>query len=101
MSLPNKPIEYFSGGLPVVASIQGELKDILSHFKCGVTYKPFSIDSLCHALRYLYLNQDRRIEMGKRARQLFEGRFSAEKIADEFNEHLLKVVRKHGNGRMD
>jgi glycosyltransferase involved in cell wall biosynthesis len=97
MSLPNKPIEYFSGGLPVVSCIQGELRDIISQFNCGVLYKPASVDSLCAALRNLYLNQDLRIEMGKRARQLFEDQFTIEHIADEFEKHLIQVVNRHSS----
>jgi glycosyltransferase involved in cell wall biosynthesis len=98
MSLPNKPIEYFSGGLPVVSSIQGELKDIISHSNCGVIYEAFSIDSLCAVLRRLNRNKDLRFEMGKRARQLFEDQFSIERIAHEFNEYLNKVVNRYNSG---
>jgi glycosyltransferase involved in cell wall biosynthesis len=94
MSLPNKPIEYFSGGLPVVSSIQGELKDIISHFDCGMIYSPFSVDGLCAALRHLHHDGDLRIEMGIRARQLFEDQFSIEHIAHKFEEHLIKVVNQ-------
>lgn len=94
MSLPNKPIEYFSGGLPVVASIQGELKDIIYHFNCGVIYEPFSVDGLCAALRQLQQDKTLRSEMGKRARQLFDDQFSIEHIANKFEEHLNKVVKQ-------
>ena len=98
MSLPNKPIEYFSGGLPVVTSIQGELKDIISNFNCGVIYEPFSIDGLCAALRCLYMEEDLRIKMGKNAGQLFEKRFSIEQISHDFNEHLINVSNRYNKG---
>jgi glycosyltransferase involved in cell wall biosynthesis len=95
MSLPNKPFEYFAGGLPVVSSIQGEMKHILADNDCGRTYEADSVEQLCHALRELRTDDTLSRDMGKRARQLFEQEFSIERIAKKMEEHLVKVVENY------
>lgn len=94
MSLPNKPFEYFAGGLPVVSSIQGELKQILNEYDCGRTYEPDSVESLCAVLRELYASETLRIDMGKRAKKLLEEKFSIEHISSELNEYIIRIVEK-------
>lgn len=92
MSLPNKPFEYFAGSLPVVSSIQGELKDILEKNQCGRTYNPESVEGLCSILRDLHESPTLCQEMGTRGRILLEREFSTERIASSFNEYLIGVV---------
>jgi glycosyltransferase involved in cell wall biosynthesis len=97
MSLPNKPFEYFAGGLPVVSSIQGELKQVLADNDCGRTYRADSIDELCHIFRELRDSEPCRKEMGRQARQLFEREFSVERISKKLEEHLARVIENYGN----
>jgi glycosyltransferase involved in cell wall biosynthesis len=96
MSLPNKPFEYFAGGLPVVSSIQGELKQILADNDCGRTYDADSIDELCNILQELHDSEPRRKEMGRQARQVFEREFSVERISKKLEEHLAMVIENYG-----
>lgn len=92
MSLPNKPFEYFAGGLPVVSSIQGELRELLTQYDCGRTYHADSVDELCHILRELKQSEELRKSMGKRARQLLDSQYSIEKIASRLNDHIKFIV---------
>jgi glycosyltransferase involved in cell wall biosynthesis len=96
MSLPNKPFEYFAGGLPVVSSIQGELKQVLADNDCGRTYDADSVDELCNILRELHDSEPRRKEMGRQARQVFEREFSVERISKKLEEHLAMVIENYG-----
>jgi glycosyltransferase involved in cell wall biosynthesis len=97
MSLPNKPFEYFAGGLPVVSSIQGELKQILADNDCGRTYHADSVEELCNTLRTLHADESLRKTMGIRARQLFSREFSIEGISKKLEEHLARAVENYGN----
>ncbi len=92
MSLPNKPFEYFAGGLPVVSSIQGELKEILADHDCGRTYQADSVEDLCRVLREMYTDEAARRDMGKRARLLLEREYAVEVIAEKMERHLLQVI---------
>lgn len=92
MSLPNKPFEYMAGGLPVVSSIQHELKDILAENLCGKTYRADSVDELCQVIRELRTNDVERIRMGQNGRRLLEEKFATEKVFQRMNEHFTRVV---------
>ncbi|MBW2662076.1 MAG: glycosyltransferase family 4 protein [Deltaproteobacteria bacterium] len=94
MSLPNKPFEYFAGGLSVVSSIQGELKQILTDNGCGFTYDPDSVSSLCDVLRKLHGDEILCKSMARQAIHLSKEKFSIEHISSEFNEHIIRVVEK-------
>ena len=91
-SLPNKPFEYFSGGLPVVSSLHGELEQILSKNNCGLTYEAGDVQSLSDAILYLLKNPEKRVQMGKNARYLFEEKYSAEKIYPTMADYIEKLV---------
>ncbi len=93
MSLPNKPFEYMSAGLPVVSSIQYELKDILATNKAGVTYVADSGAGFNGALKILK-NDLIRAEYGKNARDLFEREFDSEKVFATAIENIRKVVEQ-------
>lgn len=83
MSLPNKPFEYMSAGLPVISSVIGELADLLRDNDCGVTYSASSVAELCSVIRLLYRDQSKRVRMGRNALELFKSRYTVEKIFDQ------------------
>lgn len=95
MSLPNKPFEYLAGGLPVVSSIQGELRDLLEANHCGFTYRDQAVPDLCQILRELHINRDKRKEMGARGARLVREQFSFEVIGRKLSDHFLKVIDQH------
>ena len=95
MSLPNKPFEYFAGGLPVVSSIRGELKQIIAENDCGKTYNADSVEELCNALRDLYYSEYKRRLMGLSAKMLLKNKYSIEHISNCLNKHLENVIKNY------
>lgn len=93
MSLPNKPFEYFSGSLPVVSSLKGELAGLLAEHRCGVTYDDADVEGLCAEIRGLKDPAIRR-EMGARGRKLLMDRFTVQSIAAGLIQHCEQVVRR-------
>lgn len=91
MSLPNKPFEYMSAGLPVVSSIQRELKDVLSRSGAGFTYQADSSAELIRILRRLASDRDLAQDCGRRAKELFEREFSAETVFARATERLAHI----------
>ena len=91
-SLPYKPFEYFSGGLPVISSLHYELEQILSKNDCGLTYEAGDAQSLVNAILYLQNNSEKRAQMGKNARRLFEEKYSADKIYPAMADHMEGIV---------
>ncbi|MBP7865768.1 MAG: glycosyltransferase family 4 protein [Acidobacteria bacterium] len=94
-SLPNKPFEYFSAGLPVLSSLGGELAELVEESRCGLPYEPGDVAGFLGALRQLRDDEPGRRAMGERARGLFEERFSARVIYPALVEHLERCVSEH------
>lgn len=92
-TLPNKPFEYFSGGLPVLSSLRGELEQIMSDYDCGLTYEAGNIYELVEDILYLKNNPEKRVQMGKNARLLFEEKYQSDKIYPAMANHIEKIVK--------
>lgn len=92
MSLPNKPFEYMAGGLPIISSIQGELKRYLEEYNCGLTYNANSAQELASCIRLLKNNPDLCEQMKSNSRDLLNSHFSLEKVFASAGAHLATVV---------
>lgn len=96
-NLPNKPIEYLSAGLPVVASQVRVLTSLIDEHECGLTYAHGDAAALASALRAIGENPVRQQAMATRARALFERRYVAERVYGEMAGHLeLLAGARHG-----
>lgn len=94
-NLPNKPIEYFSAGLPIVSSLNGVLRDLLSFYDCGLTYENNNSDHLISLLIDLYNRPERLAKMSENAFALYEEKFIAEKVYSDMNDYLELVCMKY------
>jgi glycosyltransferase involved in cell wall biosynthesis len=97
MSLPNKPFEYMAGGLPVVSSLEGELKELLELYRCGLTYRAGDVDSLVQCLERLRSNPDLRKTMSRNGRDRYERSFRSDRIYDAMTSHLQTVIDRTCN----
>lgn len=90
-SLPNKPIEYLSAGLPVIASLRGELGDLLAEGRCGANYQAGDSADLYACLEQLRGSSDSLAAARNAAKQLFDTTFDAAivypQMIDYLNEH--------------
>lgn len=94
-NIPNKPIEYFSAGLPVVSSLRGELERLLAAHVCGMTYAPGDLDGLMRILADLYDNPEKRKRLAGNALRLFQERFAAEKVYAAMADHIEHISRMY------
>ena len=94
-SLPNKPFEYFSAGLPVLSSLRGELSDLVERHDCGLNYEPGEVTSFLTQLRTLSSNTQRRKAMSRNAIALFEHRFSGDSIYAAMVEYLTEIANEY------
>lgn len=91
-SIPNKAIEYLSGGLPILSSMkQGILNDLLSVHDCGISYDG-QAQKLEQIIGQLCDRPEQRAEMSNNALRLFEDRFTASKVYGEMIEHLQEIA---------
>jgi glycosyltransferase involved in cell wall biosynthesis len=91
VSIPNKAIEYFSAGLPVLTSLRrGVLLELLREHKCGATYD--NDGQLAEIIRS-YCGLPRELEaMSQNALGLFADRFTAPKVYGAMADYLEGVA---------
>lgn len=94
MSLPNKPFEYMSAKLPILSSIQGELRELVAHNRCGITYLSDDKGALMGALRFLNKERTEAKAMGQRGHELWAKEFTTEAIFARIERHLAQIVTK-------
>ena len=90
-SLPNKPFEYMSQGLPIIHTIPEELNDWLTKYDCGIFYAPRDRVTLKNALENLMKDESRRRVMGENARALFKREFSTKVIFKQAEAYLNTI----------
>lgn len=90
-SLPNKPIEYLGGGLPVLTTLPGELSDLLHKSDCGASFKVSDCVGMANWLEMCADNPQRRNEMAGNASRLYQEQFAASIVYREFIDYLLDI----------
>lgn len=100
-SLPNKAIEYLSGGLPILTSLsRGTLVDLLTEHNCGLSYGG-DPGRLAETIESLADDPERRQRMADNARKLFEERFTARKVYGEMATWLEQIMASRGDSGHD
>ncbi len=94
-SIPNKAIEYMSGGLPIVSSLTaGVLNDLLIEHDCGISYGGDE-DRLVVAVEKLLDTPDRINTMSTNASRLFRERFRASVVYHQMSDYLEEIAAHH------
>lgn len=91
-SLPNKPFEYFAGGLPVLSSLPGELARLLDVEGVGHFYEPGDDEALADLIERRHHDEPGTRAMGTRARHLAETRFAAAAITRRLAARLADIA---------
>ena len=87
-NLPNKPIEYLSASLPIVAGELRVLGRLIREHECGLTYAQGDVDGLVDAVVQLARNPSLRASMSERAGRLYADRFVAEQVYGDMAAHV-------------
>jgi glycosyltransferase involved in cell wall biosynthesis len=92
---PLKLFEYMAAGLPVVASDQGQISEVIESGRTGILYPPGDQKALAEAILYLVRNPARRREIGESARADLTNRFTWGHTAEGIIRVCLEAVRDH------
>ncbi len=96
--IPNALLEAMASGLPVVASRINGIMDLISDGHNGLLFAPMEENDLLEKVVTLLENEKFRREIGGKARETVENRFSFDIIKQEYAdlyEHLAKSSQKH------
>ncbi|OPX36957.1 MAG: hypothetical protein B1H12_05930 [Desulfobacteraceae bacterium 4484_190.2] len=84
---PMKIFEYMAMGKPIIATAQGQIKDIIRHGENGLLMEPDDSSGLAKAIRELGSNKDMMKNMGLKARATVESytwEANARKVLDTY-----------------
>ena len=90
VAVPYKSGDYLSASLPIINSLDGELRVLLNASRCGAFYEAGNVTSLVGALKY-YCNLSVE-EMGREhsnAKALFEAKFNRSSTYPKFSQWLV------------
>ena len=94
MRLPNKPFEYMAHGLPVLSSIQKDLKFFLQDHDAGITYRAEDPDDLLDSILSLYRDRIDLKKKGENAKKMFLENFESGIIFEKAHKHIIKCMEK-------
>ena len=95
MSVPNKVIEYFSEGVPVVSSLSGVTGDLLKKNKCGLAYPSGKRGDLISIIEKLYREKRQLKQMSNNAKKLFKEKYTADKVYGDMVKYLENIVKEY------
>jgi len=94
ITLPNKPFEYMADGLPILSSLEGELKVIIEREDIGLQYKASDPIDLKDKIMWFLSHPDETKAMGQRAKALFEKKYNADIVYANLVKHLEKIANE-------
>ena len=92
LNLPNKPIEYLSAGLPVIATIDGVLGRLIEQHDVGVVSAENDPQALASSIEHLYNAPQRLAAMSRNAQALYDQQFEAGHVYSEFSDYLVEMA---------
>ncbi|MBW2003734.1 MAG: glycosyltransferase family 4 protein [Deltaproteobacteria bacterium] len=91
-AMPNKPFEYLSVGLPLISSLEGEMAELINQHWLGLNYLPGDLEGLYDCIERLASDPALHDKMSLNALDFFNKYGDADKIYDEYAEHIERLV---------
>jgi len=95
-TMPNKPFEYLSAGLPLINSLEGEMAELIGQHGFGLNYLPGDLEGLCQCVECLAADANLHDEISRKASQFFNKYGDADKIYSNYADHVEHLF-KHKN----
>jgi len=86
-------VENMAVGLPMIVTNVGGNAEAVIHQQNGLLIAPRDIDAFCGSLIDLHTNPRKRLEMGRRSRQLVEEEFTLDQMCKKHAALYLSLLR--------
>ncbi len=95
-TVSNKIFEYAAHGLPVIASLRGEMETLLARHGFGLSYAPGDVDGLVAALRTVLGDPERRRAMGAAAAAFHAAEGDSGAILERYADRIEQLAARQG-----
>lgn len=92
LAIVNKAIEYLSFGMPIISSLDGDLKEFIQKNKVGLSYSDSS--ELKKGILRISKDISYYRELSQNAKYVFEQNFDFERNFSEFENHFKTIISK-------
>lgn len=92
----NKLFDYASSGVPVISSVDGEMRAFINQHQIGLFYQDKQVDQLILAVRALQQAPEKAAEMAGNSQKIFDEILNAEKIYFDYA-NLVETVFNRQN----
>jgi len=96
---PRTIVEAFACGLPVIASRLGSMAELIEEGKTGLLFEPGNSQDLADKLAWAQSHPQEMRDMGRNARQTYEGHFSPQRNAAQLLEIYQEAMACAGLAR--
>ena len=90
--IPSKMFEIMAMGRPIVASVQGEARDILQESGAALLCPPEDVESIADAVSTLAGNSELRLRLGNAGRDYVQRKYDRNRLAMLYRTILERIV---------
>jgi len=90
----NKVFTYLSGSLPIISSLEGEVKDLIQNEGIGYSYQYNQYEDLAEKILFLEKDRGLRNTMASNSEKLFDYLFDSRKIYSSYADYIENMNEK-------
>jgi len=94
ITIPCKTYEIMAAGRPIVANVDGDLKELVEQAGCGIVVEPENPKQMSDAIIRLYEDQQLRTKLGRSGREYVVQHYTRARIMDEFIKVFQEAITK-------
>jgi glycosyltransferase involved in cell wall biosynthesis len=91
MNVPNKILDSLQKGLPIITTLEGEVKELVEVYNSG--FSSTNEDEIEACILSLLNDEELRISMSKNAKNLYSQKFSLHKVYNKLTSHLEDLAK--------
>ena len=92
IAFPNKVFTYLSGGLPIISSLEGEVKEIINKENIGYFYEYDKPQDLMKKILLLAESKKLRDSMASNSKKVFDRLFDSKNIYSSYADYVENIV---------